>query len=216
MDTLSKNSPEVNCHSEYDILHRVLICQPEYMAYEVNNINIDVAMKQHQQFEEILKAHGIEVIKLPLSEKFPEQVYTRDIGFTVGEDIFVAEMASKVRQGEEKVLEEWLDSENIPFHTTNERVEGGDIMVDQDMLYVGVSKRTSEEVVQWLVLRKIRLVAITQCSRNKKRKTEKRVSRLCYLTMRMICYTTGLTLKELPQLREGNMRLEVQPHFSMQ
>jgi len=57
-------------------------------------------------------------------------------------------LASKVRQGEEKVLEEWLDSENIPFHTTNERVEGGDIMVDQDMLYVGVSKRTSEEVVQ--------------------------------------------------------------------
>jgi len=159
MDTLVKEERVVNCHSEYDKLQRVLICQPEYMAidevinevqkeYEVDNIDIDVAMKQHQQFEETLKAHGIEVIKLPSSKKFPEQVFTRDIGFTVGEDIFVSEMASEIRQGEEKALEEWLDSKKIPFHSTYERVEGGDVIVDQDTLYVGISSRTSEEAAQ--------------------------------------------------------------------
>ena len=52
-------------------------------------------------------------------------------------------MASDIRQGEEEALEEWLDEEDIPFQTTTDRVEGGDIIVDRDTLYVGISSRTS-------------------------------------------------------------------------
>ena len=152
---------KTQCHSEYDTLQRVIICQPEYMAidvvindvqkiYEFENIDVSLAMKQHEEFEEKLKEHGVEVIKLPTSEKFPEQVFTRDIGFTVGEDIFVAEMASDIRKGEVEVLEEWLDDEEIPFNTTNDRVEGGDVIVDQETLYVGISSRTSEKAVRKL------------------------------------------------------------------
>jgi len=156
-----KMDTQVNCRNEYDKLQRVLVCQPEHMAieevinevqkkYQNDSIDVGVAMKQHRQFEEALKEHGVEVIKLPSSKNFPEQVFTRDIGFSVGDDIFVAEMASEIRQGEEQALEEWLDNEEIPFHTTYERVEGGDIIVDQDTLYVGISSRTSEEAVQRL------------------------------------------------------------------
>ena len=152
---------KTQCHSEYDTLRRVIICQPEYMAieevindvqkkYEDENIDVNVAMRQHEEFEEKLKEHGVEVIKLPASEQFPEQVFTRDIGFTVGDDIFVAEMASDIRKGEEEALEEWLDDEEIPFNTTNDRVEGGDVIVDQDTLYVGISSRTSEKAVRKL------------------------------------------------------------------
>ncbi len=84
--------------------------------------------------KKLLKEHGVEVIKLPSSEKFPEQVFTRDIGFTVGDDIFVAEMASDIRKGEEEALEEWLDDEDIAFQTTTDRVEGGDVIVDRGTL----------------------------------------------------------------------------------
>jgi N-dimethylarginine dimethylaminohydrolase len=149
------------CNTEYDTLRRVILCQPKFMAidevindvqkkYEDENINVGLAMKQHKEFEELLKEHGVEVIKLPSSEKFPEQVFTRDIGFTVGEDVFVAEMASDIRKGEEEALEEWLDDEDIMFQTTTNRVEGGDVIVDRGTLFVGISSRTSIEAAEKL------------------------------------------------------------------
>jgi len=118
--------------------------------YKEENINVELAMKQHAEFERNLKEHGVEVIKLPSSEKFPEQVFTRDIGFTVGDDIFVAEMASDIRKGEEDVLEEWLEDEDISYLTTTNRVEGGDVIVDRVKVYVGMSSRTSNEAIQKL------------------------------------------------------------------
>ena len=148
-----------HCNTEYDSLKKVILCQPQYMAiedvindvqkkYKDENIDIDIAMKQHTEFERLLRAHGVEVIKLPTSEKFPEQVFTRDIGFTVGDEVFVAEMASDIRKGEEEALEDFLEEENIDYQTTDHRVEGGDVIVDCDNVYIGISSRTSEQAVK--------------------------------------------------------------------
>lgn len=150
---------KTNVNTEYDTLKRVILCQPKFMAiediindtqkeYADENIDVELAMKQHQEFEKLLIEHGVEVIKLPTSEQFPEQVFTRDIGFTVGEEVFVAEMASDIRKGEEEALEEFLEDEEIPFQTTTDRVEGGDVIVDRDKVYVGISSRTSDKAVR--------------------------------------------------------------------
>ncbi|WP_262177784.1 dimethylarginine dimethylaminohydrolase family protein [Saccharococcus sp. Marseille-Q5394] len=150
---------KTKCNTEYDPLKRVILCQPKFMAiediinytqkeYADENIDVELAMKQHEEFEKLLLEHGVEVIKLPSSKRFPEQVFTRDIGFTVGEEIFVAEMASDIRKGEEEALEGFLEDENIPYQTTTDRVEGGDVIVDRDKVYVGISSRTSEEAVR--------------------------------------------------------------------
>lgn len=161
MNSPAEETSTTQCNTEYDTLLRVILCQPKFMAidevindvqkqYEDENINVELAMKQHEEFEELLKKHGVEVIKLPSSAQFPEQVFTRDIGFTVGDDIFVAEMASDIRRGEEEALEEWLDDEDIAFQTTTNRVEGGDVIVDRGTLYVGISSRTSIEAAEKL------------------------------------------------------------------
>ncbi|MCM3638611.1 arginine deiminase family protein [Sporosarcina luteola] len=150
---------KTKCNTEYDPLKRVILCQPKFMAiediinytqkeYADENIDVELAMKQHEEFEKLLLEHGVEVIKLPSSKRFPEQVFTRDIGFTVGKEIFVAEMASDIRKGEEEALEGFLEDENIPYQTTTDRVEGGDVIVDRDKVYVGISSRTSEEAVR--------------------------------------------------------------------
>ncbi|MCG7343415.1 arginine deiminase family protein [Sporosarcina sp. ACRSL] len=152
-----KSKTKVN--TEYDSLKRVILCQPKFMAiedvinetqkqYADENIDVEIAMKQHREFEKLLREHGVEVINLPSSEQFPEQVFTRDIGFTVGEEVFVAEMARDIRKGEEEALEEFLEDENISYQTTTDRVEGGDVIVDRDKVYVGISSRTSEEAVR--------------------------------------------------------------------
>ncbi|WP_301109144.1 dimethylarginine dimethylaminohydrolase family protein [Sporosarcina sp.] len=151
----------IQCMTEYDTLRRVILCPPKFMAideainevqkqYEDENINKERAMKQHGEFEKLLKENDVDVITLPASEEFPEQVFTRDIGFTIGNEVFVADLAADIRKGEEAPLKEWLSEEEIPYQSATDRMEGGDVIVDQNTIYVGISSRTSAKAVRML------------------------------------------------------------------
>lgn len=157
MDEQFKTSSKVYCMSEYDTLKRVLLCQPQYMTirqvinetqehFKNEGIHIERALEQHAEFVKTLKQYEIDVVLLPYHKKFPEQVFTRDIGFTLGETIFVANMATEARAGEENVLKQWLEDEEISyFNLVKEYIEGGDVIIDRDTIYVGLSSRTDEK-----------------------------------------------------------------------
>ncbi|KIY23405.1 hypothetical protein UB32_03230 [Mesobacillus subterraneus] len=148
--------------NEYDALKKVILCQPQYMTirdvinetqkhFKDEGIHIELALEQHQKFVNTLKDYGIEVILLPYHKKFPEQVFTRDVGFTLGETIFVAEMANDVRKGEEDVLKQWLEDEEISYYNLlGDKIEGGDVIIDQDTVYVGMSNRTNKQAADHL------------------------------------------------------------------
>jgi N-dimethylarginine dimethylaminohydrolase len=152
----------LNCDSEYGRLKKVIVCEPRYMKideiinetqrhFAKDNINMKRAMKQHQQFVKTMRENGVDVYKLPAIEKFPEQVFTRDIGFTIGETVFVSRMGSNIRDGEEKVLRNWLLEHQVNLALIEgDRIEGGDVIVHGDRVYIGVSGRTSEETIQEL------------------------------------------------------------------
>ncbi|EGQ24102.1 MULTISPECIES: dimethylarginine dimethylaminohydrolase family protein [Sporosarcina] len=157
----AQKTSTIKCITEYDTLRRVILCPPKFMAieeainevqkqYEDENIDKQRAMKQHAQFEELLKEHDVEVITLPASSEFPEQVFTRDIGFTIGDEVFIADLAADIRKGEEAPLKEWLSEEDVPYQSATERMEGGDIIVDRGTVYVGISSRTSKEAINQL------------------------------------------------------------------
>lgn len=162
MTAFTESSSSARCRSEYDSLHRVLLCPPEYMEikdvindvqkrYLKENIDTEKAMRQHTEFLRALQREGVETDLLNPSEAFPEQVFTRDIGFTVGETVYIAEMASEIRQGEENVLQKWLKQNKFKSESLGcNRVEGGDVLVDQDTIFVGVSSRTSEKAIEEL------------------------------------------------------------------
>ncbi|MEK5393918.1 dimethylarginine dimethylaminohydrolase family protein [Margalitia sp. FSL K6-0131] len=159
-------SPTTNsktfCMSEYDILKRVILCQPQYMTirevinetqehFKNEGIHIERALEQHGELVKTLKDNDIEVILLPYHKKYPEQVFTRDIGFTLGQTIFVAKMATEVRAGEEDVLKQWLEDEEISYYNlVEERIEGGDVVIDQETIYVGLSNRTDQKAADQL------------------------------------------------------------------
>ena len=145
------------CTSEYGDLKKVIVCSPTHMSisevinetqkhYVNDNIDETIALKQHRNFVNAMLANGIEVYSLPPSEQYPEQVFTRDIGFTLGETIFVSHMGSTIRSGEEDVLKSWLDERNSSYKPlSGNSVEGGDVIIDRDTVYVGISGRTSPE-----------------------------------------------------------------------
>lgn len=150
------------CSSEYETLQQVIVCEPKFMKIEeiINDIqkkyadqNIDVrkAMNQHQTFTEELSNNGIEVIRLNSQSEFPEQVFARDIGFTIGQKVFISGMASEIRQGEEDLLRDWLRENDLPYQKiTLGSIEGGDVIVDGNRLFVGVSGRTNLEAIEML------------------------------------------------------------------
>ncbi|MES1036328.1 dimethylarginine dimethylaminohydrolase family protein [Bacillus pumilus] len=150
------------CMSEYDDLQEVLLCSPIYMEikqiinetqkhFARENISQMKAIAQHKQLIQSLKNHQVRPIMLPANDRFPEQVFTRDIGFTVGHTLFVSSMAAPVRQGEEQLLKEWAQEYGLKtVSLTNGTIEGGDVLVDQRRVFVGTSKRTNPAAIHEL------------------------------------------------------------------
>lgn len=159
MSTNDTKNTKSFCASEYGVLERVILCEPKHMTirdvinetqkhFKNEGIHIKKAMEQHKQFVETLQEHGVDVILLPTQDKYHEQVFTRDIGFTLGQTIFVAEMASDVRKGEEDVLKEWLEQEEISYYNLiGDHIEGGDVIIDRNTIYIGLSNRTNQQSI---------------------------------------------------------------------
>lgn len=160
--SIPKSTRKPACRSEFDALQTVILCRPEHMTikdiingtqkhFKQENINIPVALKQHSEFIDILRSHQIEVVLLPADPALPEQVFTRDIGFVLGETAFISNMAASVRQGEEKVFQNLLDNKKIPYTRLKKaNIEGGDILIADGTVYTGLSKRTDKAAVREL------------------------------------------------------------------
>ncbi|MBM7652603.1 dimethylarginine dimethylaminohydrolase family protein [Neobacillus cucumis] len=150
------------CFSEYDTLKKVVLCSPTFMTireainetqkqFLKENIDTELAKKQHQQLVRTLEENGVEVLLLKPSEQFPEQVFTRDIGFTLGNQVFVARMAHDVRKGEEQPLIDLLEREQITYtNLLEDKIEGGDVLIDRNTIYIGVSNRTNATAIDHL------------------------------------------------------------------
>lgn len=162
MLSTNQQSTKLFCQNEYDTLKRVILCQPQYMKirqvinekqkqFAHKGIHIELALEQHQQFVQTLQEHDVEVIFLPYHKKYPEQVFTRDIGFTIGETMFVAELAHDVRIGEQNVLKQWLEDDMLPYYDlVGDQIEGGDVLVDGQTIYIGLSNRTNQQAIDHL------------------------------------------------------------------
>ncbi|WP_216827716.1 dimethylarginine dimethylaminohydrolase family protein [Alkalihalobacterium elongatum] len=162
MSAITQPQYKTFCMSEYDVLKKVILCEPEHMTirqvindtqkhFQNEGIHVERSLQQHKLFVETLLNHGIDVVLLSPLEKYPEQVFTRDIGFTLGQTIFVAEMAHDVRKGEEEILKTWLKDSKISYYNlVGDEIEGGDVIIDQSTVFVGLSNRTNEAAINHL------------------------------------------------------------------
>ncbi len=159
--TISKQS-QIHCQSEYGTLKKVVLCEPQYMEikevindvqkkYINDNIDRELAIAQHRAFEQTLRNAGVEVIKLRPSKDHPEQVFTRDIGFSLGSRLFISEMANPIRRGEEKVLAQWMNKHDMSYKKLSAHpIEGGDVIIDGKRVFIGVSHRTCKKAIEAL------------------------------------------------------------------
>jgi N-dimethylarginine dimethylaminohydrolase len=151
---------QLNCLNEFSPLKEVILCEPTFMKiqdvinetqrrYQKENIDVEKAVLQHKNFLEILRKNKINTHLLPPNATFPEQVFTRDIGFTVGRTLFISDMKMPVRQGEEVELKNWLSALGMAYiDLVEDETEGGDVLVHGKTVFIGISDRTTPKAVE--------------------------------------------------------------------
>ncbi|MCO6360696.1 amidinotransferase [Roseivirga pacifica] len=102
--------------------------------------------------EAALKAEGVTVFR-PKNMPNQKQIFTRDIGFVIDDKFVVANMKEPVRKAEiegiQHVLDQ-LDPDSIIEVPEGATIEGGDVLVHQDHVFVGISKRTNKAGFKFL------------------------------------------------------------------
>ena len=102
--------------------------------------------------EAALKAEDVTVFR-PKNMPNQKQIFTRDIGFVIDDKFVVANMKEPVRKAEiegiQHVLDQ-LDPDSIIEVPEGATIEGGDVLVHHDHVFVGISKRTNKAGFEFL------------------------------------------------------------------
>jgi N-dimethylarginine dimethylaminohydrolase len=153
------------CYSETGKLHKVIMCPPTYFQI-TKPINViqwlyycdglpkpepSVMVGQHQRLVDILRNEGVEVELLSPVPELPYQHATRDMGLVVGDTIVVSRTKEETRRLETKIIEPVLQKYGLRVLVPDRGfVEGGDVVVDNGRLWVGVGGRTNEWGAEFL------------------------------------------------------------------
>jgi N-dimethylarginine dimethylaminohydrolase len=142
--------------SDIGRLRGALVCQPdgfEFVApinqtqqYYLQNDppTKKGLLEDHHALVGALEDSGVELGRLRGVPGCAYQVFARDIGFVVGSTMVFSRMVKSVRQSEVNILDEFALSEGWQvWHLGEGRIEGGDVIVTDRAVFVGISQRTS-------------------------------------------------------------------------
>lgn len=106
--------------------------------------------EQQQHIAQVFRDHGVEVLFLDNVSGIGTQHYTRDIAFCIDEVFFVARMGTRYRTPEQDALSSLLPRLSKVVHFERGRIEGGDVMLYDDKVLVGLGEATDMEGVDEL------------------------------------------------------------------
>ncbi|MEM7591875.1 MAG: arginine deiminase family protein [Cyanobacteria bacterium P01_A01_bin.83] len=112
----------------------------------------NVAKRQLQDLTKLLSQLGVEVITPPNQKISCSQIYTRDPFIAINDKIILSRMKEEVRRDEVAIFASlFSDSAKLCYLPEDCFLEGGDVLLDEDFVYVGVGNRTNWEAVRWLI-----------------------------------------------------------------
>ena len=120
-----------------------------------DGIDLVLARKQHREYISILKESGIEVIELPTLNGYPDSVFTQDPAVIGRNTTIVGRFGLHSRSGEETEMVNSLKVGDWEVGTPQfikgpGQLEGGDVLITDTAICVGVSSRTNNEGIRQL------------------------------------------------------------------
>ena len=114
-------------------------------------IDVDLAHRQHSGYEELLEDLGARVISLPALDGYPDCVFVEDAAIVLDEVAILTRSRVDSRRGEAESLAQSLASyRELRWIEEPATLDGGDVMRAGRTLYVGLSQRTNVAGIQQL------------------------------------------------------------------
>jgi N-dimethylarginine dimethylaminohydrolase len=132
-------------------LHEPINATQRY-TYATDPPKVDVLVAQQEAFVGVLRDRGVEIHWATPRSDSPLQLNTRDIATVIGETLIITSMKEPIRQNESLALHGLLSLVTTPVVQVDAGVvEGGDIIIDGNVLFVGLSERTDTTGLDWMV-----------------------------------------------------------------
>lgn len=127
------------------------IAQAELTHLERVPIDYERARDQHEQYRALLASLGCEVISLPADVAHPDCVFIEDTAVVLDDLAVITRPGAESRRGEVSVvaaaLAEYRPLVHIEAPAT---LDGGDVLVLRDRIYVGSSSRSNDAALAQL------------------------------------------------------------------
>jgi len=112
-------------------------------------INIDIARAQHDAYTQALKDVGCEVIELPAEADLPDSVFVEDTAFILPEVAVITRPGADSRKPEtESIIRALQPYRDLLFVREPASVDGGDVLVLDKDIFVGISTRSNQAAVE--------------------------------------------------------------------
>lgn len=141
---------KVNHENKYDELGTLIMCYPSNFKVRGEfEIDYDLMYEQYNNFVNLLIREGVVIQFLdPLYGE--SQVFTRDIGFVIEDVIFIAKMSNEERRCEINALKKYIKKHHSKVYEMKNNIEGGDVIIYDNYIFVGLSTRSKIEAVEEL------------------------------------------------------------------
>jgi dimethylargininase len=111
-------------------------------------VDVVRARQQHLQYCAALASLGCEVITLPADDAHPDCVFVEDTALVFDDLAVITRPGAESRRGETRVVADALAAYRpLVFVEAPATIDGGDVLVLDDRIYVGLSTRTSEDAI---------------------------------------------------------------------
>ncbi|HYO79672.1 MAG TPA: arginine deiminase family protein, partial [Thermoanaerobaculia bacterium] len=127
------------------------IADAELTHMERVSIDYRRAAEQHEQYRDALRSLGVEVLTIPADERHPDCVFIEDTAIVLDDVAVITRPGAESRRGEvDAVAEEVARIRPLVRIEAPATIDGGDVLVLGDRIYVGLSTRTNEEALAQL------------------------------------------------------------------
>jgi dimethylargininase len=127
------------------------IARAELTHVERVPIDYERACEQHDQYRQLLASLGCTVVDLPADPAYPDCVFIEDTAIVLRDLAVITRPGAESRRGETTAVAEVLGRYRpLVFIEAPATIDGGDVLVLDDRIYVGLSSRSNEAAVEQL------------------------------------------------------------------
>lgn len=161
---------KMHINNGYDKLKSCLLCYPA--NYRItsksnkyyNKVDYTLALNQYNKYINYLIENNVKPIFINIT-KSSKQVYIKDIGFVIENVLFISNMSLKERKVEIEPIKKLALEEKLDYYIMQNNIEGGDVVVGDNVIFVGLSSRTNlhsiEELKKVLIFKGIKKEVIS-------------------------------------------------------